>query len=317
MNIVVTGGAGFLGSHLCDRLIERGDSVYCIDNLITGTKDNIKYLLDNPNFHFIEADVVKELPVEEKIDQVYHLASPASPNKNNPKSYISFPFETMDVNTIGTSVVCEFALKNNAKLLFASTSEIYGDPLEHPQKETYRGNVSTIGPRSVYDEAKRFGETIVSTFARSKGMDGRIIRIFNTYGERMADDGRVVIEFIKAALEGRQFPVFGDGTQTRSFCYVSDLVDGIILAMDKGGRSEVYNLGNPNEFSILELAEKVKALTGATSEIKTAESLPEDDPKMRCPDITRAKMQFGWEPKVQLEEGLKRLITFIKNSTTL
>lgn len=324
MKIVVTGGAGFLGSYLCDRLIERGDEVFCVDNLITGNRDNIKHLEENPSFKFINCDVAEmnsEILLlrqaqdqDDKVDQIYHLASPASPNKNNPKSYISFPFETMEVNTVGTKVVCALALKTGAKLLFASTSEIYGDPLEHPQKETYRGNVSTIGPRSVYDEAKRFGETIVSTFVRSKGVDGRIIRIFNTYGERMADDGRVVIEFIKAGLEGRPFPIFGDGTQTRSFCYVSDLIDGIILAMDKGQSGEVYNLGNPDEFSILELAEKVKKLIGASSELKTAESLPEDDPKMRCPDIAKAKTELGWEPKVSLEEGLKKLIKYLNPS---
>ncbi len=318
MKIIVTGGAGFLGSHLCDRLIERGDNVYCIDNLITGNRDNIKHLEENPNFKFINHDVSEDFPenLRSQISDVkfiYHLASPASPNKNNPKSYISFPFQTMKVNTVGTTVLCEFALREGAKLLFASTSETYGDPLEHPQKETYRGNVSTTGPRAVYDEAKRFGETIVSAYVRSKNLDGRIIRIFNTYGERMADDGRVVIEFIKAALANKPFPIFGSGIQTRSFCYVSDLIEGIILAMERGAKGQVYNLGNPNEFSILELAEKVKKLTGVASEIKTTESLPEDDPKMRCPDITKARNELGWEPKVSLEEGLKKLIGYLKS----
>lgn len=312
MKIIVTGGAGFLGSHLCDRLIERGDIVYCVDNLITGSLDNIKRLRGNSNFHFIERNVINSVSIDSKIDQIYHLASPASPNKNNPKSYIAFPFETMQANTTGTWNVCEMATKLKAKLLFASTSEIYGDPLEHPQKESYRGNVSTTGPRAVYDEAKRFGETIVSTFVRSKGMNGRIIRIFNTYGPRMADDGRVVIEFIKAALKNKPFPVFGDGRQTRSFCFVSDLIAGIMLAMEKGESGEAYNLGNPREFSILQLAEEIKKLTGASSEIKTAENLPEDDPKQRRPDLTKTKAALGWEPQVSLEEGLSKLINYIK-----
>ncbi len=325
MKIIVTGGAGFLGSHLCEKLIDEGHEVICIDNLITGSLKNIEHLKNNPNFKFIKQDVIQPISMNKiatatswprndggVIDQIYHLASPASPNKNNPKSYISFPFETMQVNTTGTWKLCEMAIKSDAKFLFASTSEIYGDPLEHPQKETYKGNVSTTGPRSVYDEAKRFGETITSAFVRSKGLDGRIIRIFNTYGPGMAQDGRVVIEFVKAALLGKPLPIFGDGKQTRSFCYVSDLVDGIIAAMEKGEKGEVYNLGNPDEFTILELAEKVKQLTNSKSEPQFVESLPEDDPKQRCPDITKAKEKLGWEPKVSLEKGLKKLIGYLK-----
>lgn len=311
MKIVVTGGAGFLGSHLCEKLIEQGHEVICIDNLITGSEENIEHLKNNPNFKFINHDVVNGLPEGVEADQIYHLASPASPNKNNPKSYIAHPFETMQVNTFGTWKLCEMATKMGAKFLFASTSEVYGDPLEHPQKESYRGNVSSTGPRAVYDEAKRFGETITSAFVKSKGLDGRIIRIFNTYGPKMPDDGRVVIEFVKATLADKPLSVFGSGKQTRSFMFVSDLVDGIIAAMEKGQSGEVYNLGNPDEFTILELAQKVQSLTGSKSDIEY-KPLPEDDPKQRRPDITKAKVNLYWEPKVSLEEGLRKLIEYLK-----
>ncbi len=307
MKIIVTGGAGFLGSHLCDKLIEQSHEVICVDNLLTGSLSNIKHLEGNPNFKFLNHDVVNPLPDSIRADQIYHLASPASPNKRNPKSYISFPFETMEVNTKGTWNLCQWATKFKAKFLFASTSEVYGDPLEHPQKESYMGNVSTTGPRAVYDESKRFGETITSAFVRSKSLDGRIVRIFNTYGPRMADDGRVVIEFVKAALANRPFPVFGNGKQTRSFCYVSDMVDGLIVAIEKGGIGEVYNLGNPQEFTVLELAQKIKELTGSKSDMEY-KPLPQDDPKQRCPDITSAKAELDWKPKVGLDEGLKNLI---------
>ncbi len=314
MKTIVTGGAGFLGSHLCDKLLELGYEVVCLDSLLTGSEENIKFLKDNPNFEFINHDVVNELPEGVNADQIYHLASPASPNIRSPKSYHALAFETMQVNTFGTWKLAEAATKMDAKFLFASTSEVYGDPKEHPQKESYRGNVSTIGPRSVYDEAKRFGETITAAFVRSKGLDGRIIRIFNTYGSRMAlDDGRVVIEFVKAALANKPFPVFGDGKQTRSFCFVSDLVDGMIAAMEKGVSGEVYNLGNPDEFTILELAQKIKELTGSTSEVQFVEPLPQDDPLQRCPDISKAREKLGWEPKIELEEGLKKLIDYLNN----
>lgn len=296
-----------MGSHLCDKLIEQSHEVICVDNLLTGSLSNIKHLEGNPNFKFLNHDVVNPLPDSIRADQIYHLASPASPNKRNPKSYISFPFETMEVNTKGTWNLCQWATKFKAKFLFASTSEVYGDPLEHPQKESYMGNVSTTGPRAVYDESKRFGETITSAFVRSKSLDGRIVRIFNTYGPRMADDGRVVIEFVKAALANRPFPVFGNGKQTRSFCYVSDMVDGLIVAMEKGGIGEVYNLGNPQEFTVLELAQKIKELTGSKSDMEY-KPLPQDDPKQRCPDITSAKAELDWKPKVGLDEGLKNLI---------
>lgn len=311
MKIIVTGGAGFIGSHLCDKLIEAGHEVICVDDLSTGDEKNIVHLKNNPNFKFLKHDVT-EINDDTRIDQIYHLASPASPNKDKPKSYISLSFETMQVNTVGTWKLCEAAIKMGAKFLFASTSEVYGDPLEHPQQEEYRGNVSTTGPRSVYDESKRFGETITSAFVRSKNLDGRIVRIFNTYGPRMADDGRVVYEFITAALQNEPIPVFGDGKQTRSFCYVSDMVDGIIAAMEKGEIGEVFNLGNPHELTVLELAEKIKQLTSSSSEPEFVEALPEDDPIKRCPDISKARQRLGWEPQVSLEEGLKRLIEYFK-----
>lgn len=312
MRVIVTGGAGFLGSHLCDKLIERGDQVICIDNLLTGSLDNIAHLQNSPDFQFVEADTEDTFPQDLDFDQLYHLASPASPNKNNPKSYQSLPFETMQVNTFGTWNLCQETLARGAKFLFASTSEVYGDPLEHPQKEDYNGNVSTTGPRSVYDESKRFGETITSAFIRYNKLDAKIVRIFNTYGPRMAQDGRVVIEFVKAALENKPFPIFGDGTQTRSFCYVSDMVDGIIAAMEKEVEGEIYNLGNPNEFTLLQLAEVIKKITGSSSEVAFVEKMPEDDPQRRCPDITKAREKLGWEPKVDLEEGLKKLIVYLQ-----
>ncbi len=313
MKIVVTGGVGFLGSHLCEKLLELGNEVICLDNLITGSEENIEHLKSNPNFKFIEHDVSWGLPEGVEADQIYHLASPASPNKNNPKSYIAHPFETMRVNTMGTMKLAEAATKLGAKFLFASTSEVYGDPLEHPQKESYRGNVSTIGPRAVYDEAKRFGETIVSAFVRERGLDGKIVRIFNTYGPRLADDGRVVSEFVKAGLLGNNFPIFGDGKQTRAFCYVSDLIDGLVKVMNQGKSGEPYNLGNPNEFTIVELAEQVKVLIDSTSQVEFVEKLPTDDPLQRRPDITKAKVELDWEPKVSLEEGLKLFIEWFKH----
>lgn len=316
MKIIVTGGAGFVGSNLCDLLVKLGHEVLCIDNLLTGSLKNIEHLKNNPNFRFLEFDVSNDLPADLQADQIYHLASPASPNANSKKSYLTFPFETMAVNTTGTWKLAQKAVDLGAKFLFASTSEIYGDPLEHPQKESYRGNVSTIGPRSVYDEAKRFGETITSAYVREKGLDGRIIRIFNTYGPGMAlDDGRVVIEFILAALKGQPLPIFGQGTQTRSFCYISDLVSGINLAMNgEGTKGEIFNLGNPDEFSILELAQKVKQAANSTSEIKFTQELPEDDPQRRKPDITKARDLLNWEANIDLDEGLLKLVQYLKES---
>lgn len=314
MKIIVTGGAGFLGSHLCEQLIERAYKVYCIDNLSTGSLENIKHLQEFQDFEFIKHDVSLGLPEGLEFDRLYHLASPASPNEESAKSYHKLSFETMLVNSQGTWKLAEAAAKKGAKFLLASTSEAYGDPLEHPQKEEYRGNVSTTGPRSVYDESKRFGETITAAFVREKGLDGRIIRIFNTYGPRMAlDDGRLVMEFALAALNNRPLPVFGDGKQTRSFCYVSDLVEGIILAMEKDRtKGEVINLGNDREFTVLEFAEMIKKVFGVSLDIKFARALPEDDPLQRQPDITKARNLLGWGPRVELEEGLGKLVEDVR-----
>lgn len=317
MKILVTGGAGFLGSNLCKRLLEEGNEVTAVDNLITGNEHNIEDLKQNPNFRFENLDVLEiEKLSDYEFNQVYHMASPASPNKHSKKSYMALPFETMKVNTHGTWVLAKFAASKGAKFLFASTSEIYGDPLEHPQKEEYRGNVSTTGVRSVYDESKRFGETITAALVRYKNLDARIIRIFNTYGPRMdLEDGRAVIEFVTRALKNEPINIFGDGSQTRSFCFVDDLVDGIIKAMEtEGTKGEIFNLGNPHEFTIEDLAQIVKRITGSSSEIVHSEELPEDDPKRRKPDITKARTVLKWEPKVQLEEGLKKLVDFLNSA---
>lgn len=303
-----------MGSNLCDKLLKEGEEVFCLDNLLTGKKENIDEFIENPRFKFENLDVTGVEKLKDiQFDRVYHLASPASPNKHTPKSYLSLPFETMKVNSLGTWVLAQFATDQGARFLFASTSEIYGDPLEHPQKEQYRGNVSTTGIRSVYDESKRFGETIVSAFVRLKDLDGRIVRIFNTYGPKMDRDGRVVIEFVMSALEESTLPVFGDGKQTRSFCFVDDLIDGIIKAMEaENTKGEVFNLGNPDEFTILELADIVKKITGSSSKVDFKEELPEDDPLRRRPDITKAKRVLNWGPKVTLEEGLKKLVEYLK-----
>lgn len=313
---IVTGGAGFLGSNLCGKLLKEGYEVLCIDNFLTSDGSNLANLEGRNGFKFLKYDVIHKLPENLKADEIYHLASPASPNIHSSKSYHALSFETMLVNTTGTWNLAELAINCNAKFLFASTSEVYGDALEHPQKEEYRGNVSTTGPRSVYDEAKRFGETITSAFIRSKGLDGRIIRIFNTYGPGMAlDDGRVITEFIKAALENQTLPIFGDGKQTRSFCFVDDLIKGIYLAMIKpDSKGEVINLGNPDEFNILKLADLIIKLTGNRSKYEFTEALPEDDPLQRCPDIAKAKQLLDWEPKVALEEGLKKTIEFFRHA---
>ncbi len=315
MNAIVTGGAGFLGSHLCDALISKGYQVVCIDNLLTGSKENIAHLLSHPDFKFVEMDVLNISDLEiEHVDFIYHLASPASPNHHSKKSYHALAFETMQVNSMGTWAVSEFALLKGAKMLYASTSEAYGEPLEHPQKETYRGNVSSTGPRSVYDESKRFGETIVSAYVRDKKLDGRIIRIFNTYGPRMAlDDGRVVMEFAMAAFKNQDLPIFGDGTQTRSFCYVSDLIEGIVRTIETDNTTgEVFNLGNPHEFSMLELADKIIAKTGSSVKPSLTEAMPQDDPSRRCPDISKAKQFLAWEPQIGLDQGLEFFLEDVK-----
>lgn len=316
--ILVTGGAGFIGSHLCDRLVERGDFVICLDNLLTGSQKNIAHLINKKNFFFVNADISDGYSSKKftKLDEIYHLASPADPNQKSKFSYMAHPFETMRVNTVGTWVMCELAQKHNAKLLFTSTSEVYGDPEVSPQPETYRGNVSTTGPRSVYDEAKRFGETIVFAFAREKKIDAVITRIFNTYGPRMnVEEGRAVVHFIVQAIRGEPITVYGDGSQTRSFCYVADQVEGQIAAMDNtSSRGQVFNIGNPEEISILTFAKKIKDLVGGKSEIEFSEPIPEDDPKRRKPDISRATQVLGWKPQTSLKDGLKMTIDYFKKT---
>ena len=312
--VLVTGGAGFIGSHLCDKLIADSNIVICIDNLLSGSQKNIAHLLSKSNFFFINQDACKQFIDRrfKKIEEIYHLASPADPNVNSPVSYISHPFETMLVNTVGTWNMCEFALKHQAKLSFASTSEVYGDPQVSPQKESYRGNVSTTGPRSVYDESKRFGETIVAVFVRERGLNGRITRIFNTYGPRMnLNEGRAVVNFAKQALKNEPMTVYGDGSQTRSFCYIDDQIDGQIAVMDKGKSGEIFNIGNDDERTILEFAELIRKLASSKSKI-IFRSLPDDDPHQRKPDITKAKRILGWTPKVNLEKGLSKTIKYFR-----
>ena len=312
---IVAGGAGFIGSHLCKRLLEDGNKVLCIDNLSTGAKENIESLRENENFSFLEHDVLKMLPNSYSADFVFHLASPASPNHHSPKSYHALAMETMMVNTQGTLSLLEFASKNNAKFLFASTSEVYGDPLEHPQKEEYRGNVSTTGPRSVYDEAKRFGETLVAYYSREKNLDGKIARIFNTYGPNMLkEDMRMIIVFINSALKNEPLTIFGDGSQTRSLCFVSDTVEGLVrLMFYPNTKGEVVNIGSGEEHTVLEYANIVKELTNSQSEIVFSEALPQDDPMRRRADTQKAKRILQWETKVSLNEGLGKMIEYFKN----
>ncbi|MEK9147095.1 MAG: UDP-glucuronic acid decarboxylase family protein [Patescibacteria group bacterium] len=315
--ILVTGGAGFIGSNLCDRLIDRGDRLICLDSLLTGSQKNIVHLISSGRFFFFKHDVTRPFVSRKfaKIDEVYHLASPADPNIHSPVSYVAYPFETMLVNSVGTWNMCELALKYGAKFLFSSTSEVYGDPQKSPQDEKYRGNVSTTGPRSVYDESKRFGETIVSAFVRKKGMDGRITRIFNTYGPRMnINEGRAVVNFIKQALANKPITIYGDGKQTRSFCYIDDQVNGQIAAMEKGLSGEVFNIGNDDEKTILEFAATIKKLAKSDSEIVFSESLPKDDPRRRKPDVSKARKSLDWEPKIKLEEGLSRTIEYFRKT---
>ncbi len=313
MKAIVTGGAGFIGSHFCDRLINDGYEVIAVDNLLTGSAKNVEHLIKNPKFKLIKHDVLKPLPDDLECDALFHLASPASPNHHSKLSYHALPLETMLVNTQGTLELLKFAENNKAKFLFASTSEVYGDPLEHPQKENYNGNVSTTGPRSVYDEAKRFGETLVAYFVRTRNLDARIARIFNTYGPRMMkDDMRMVIRFVNQALEGVPITVYGDGTQTRSLCYVDDMVEGLMRLMSyPNTKGEIVNLGSQDEHTVLEYANIIKKITDSKSEITYSEDLPEDDPKKRRPDISKAKKLINWEPKVSLEEGLKRVIKYL------
>ena len=314
MKILVAGGAGFIGSHLSARLLKDKHEVVCVDNLLTGSKKNILHLLDNKSFTFLPHDVTKPLPENVTTDMVFHLASPASPNHHSRLSYHALPMETMLVNTLGTLELLKFAEKNKAKFLFASTSEVYGDPLEHPQREEYRGNVSTTGPRSVYDEAKRFGETLTAYYGRNKKMDVRIARIFNTYGPNMLpEDKRMIVSFIIEGLNNKPMSIFGDGTQTRSLCYIDDMVEGLMRFMFyPETEGQIINLGSSEEHTVLEFAKKVKKLLNSTSKIVLSEKLPTDDPKQRRADITKAKQLLKWEPKISLNEGLSKLITYLK-----
>jgi len=318
MRILLTGAAGFLGSHLCDRLIAEGHQVVGMDNFITGNKDNIVHLAGNKNFSFIQHDVSNYIFVPGKIDYVLHFASPASPNPASPLGYPNLPIQTLKAGALGTHNSLGVARASHAKFLLASTSEIYGDPLEHPQKETYRGNVDPIGMRSVYDEAKRFAEALTMAYHRFHNIDTRIVRIFNTYGPRMRlDDGRVVPNFLQQALLGEPLTIYGDGTQTRSFCYVDDLIEGIFRLMMSDYHDPV-NIGNPHETSILEFAELMNEISGNQGGIvtETAHRLG-DDPERRRPDITRANEILGWEPKISFRDGLVKTIPYFKQKLDL
>lgn len=302
---LVSGGAGFIGSWLCEELLNSGFSVLCVDNLCTGREKNISHLKDNKNFEFLMQDITKPIEnINSNIDLIFHLASPASP-----PDYQKLAIETLMVNSLGTLNLLKLAQKNKARFLLASTSEVYGDPLEHPQKESYWGNVNPNGERSMYDESKRFSEALTMSYCRKYDLDVRIVRIFNTYGPRMRkEDGRVVSNFINQALQNKSLTVYGHGNQTRSFCYVSDMVSGLMKMMftnDLNG--QVINLGNPNEKKVLEIAEIIRRLIGSNSDI-VFKDLPKDDPRQRCPNISKAEKLLGWLPKVSLDEGLKRTI---------
>jgi dTDP-glucose 4,6-dehydratase len=303
--VLVTGGAGFLGSHLCDALLAEGHSVMAVDNLLTGRASNLAHLRRESRFEFRELDICEPFDCG-RVDYVFHFASPASP-----VDYSAHGISTLKVGSLGTFNALEMARKYGAKFLISSTSECYGDPLEHPQRETYWGHVNPVGPRSVYDEAKRFSEAVTVAYRRYHQVDTRIVRIFNTYGPRMQiNDGRVIPNFMKQALMGEDLTVYGDGRQTRSFCYVNDEIEGI-LRLAKSNEPWPVNIGNPEEFTILECAEKVLAVTGSRSRIRH-EPLPQDDPKQRCPDISKARQLLGWEPKIQLEEGLKLSLNYFR-----
>jgi len=313
--ILVAGGAGFIGSHLCEFLLENAHKVICLDNFLTSEKDNIEKLKNHENFTLIEKDIIK-LDVDKlpEFDFLFHLASPASPNAKSERSYMAFPIETLLVNSLGTHKLLEASKLRNAKFLYASTSEVYGDPTVSPQSEDYFGNVNPNGVRAVYDEAKRFGEAITSAYVRKFDLDGRIVRIFNTYGPNMRpDDGRVISNFIMQAIHNLPMTIYGEGKQTRSFCYITDMINGLKSAMfSDNTKGEVINLGNPDERSIKEIAQLIKKMTNSTSIIKN-EDLPKDDPKERKPDITKAGDILGWNPKVPLEEGLIKTIEYFKS----
>jgi dTDP-glucose 4,6-dehydratase len=306
LRIVVSGAAGFIGSHFCDRALGEGHTVVALDNFLTGSQRNLEHLIGRSGFSFTRQDITEPFNVAGTVDCVVNMASPASP-----KDYLEHPIETLDVGSLGTRNMLELALTKKARFLVTSTSECYGDPMVHPQVETYWGNVNPVGPRSCYDESKRFAEAITMAYHRKHGLRTNIARIFNTYGPRMKlDDGRVVPAFLDQALHSKPMTVFGTGSQTRSFCYVSDLVDGLYRLMQSDERYPV-NLGNPREMTILEFAEHIRAMTGAKSEI-VFEPLPEDDPKQRRPDITKAKSVLGWEPRVPLEDGLRETVAYFQ-----
>jgi dTDP-glucose 4,6-dehydratase len=307
MRVVVTGGAGFLGSHLCDKLLAEGHEVIAVDNLLTGNPRNIAHLAHEKRFRFVRHDVTHFIFIDGPVDAVLHFASPASPI-----DYLELPIQTLKVGSLGTHNALGLAMAKKARFLLASTSECYGDPLVHPQPETYWGNVNPIGPRGVYDEAKRFAEAMTMAYQRAHGVDTRIVRIFNTYGERMRPrDGRVVPALIGQALTGEPMTVFGDGSQTRSFCYVSDLIEGIYRLL-QSQEKEPVNIGNPAELSVLDFARTIQKITGTKSEI-VYRPLPVDDPKVRQPDITKARTRLGWEPRVPLEEGLARTVEYFRS----
>ena len=304
---VITGGSGFLGSHLVERLLGEGHRVFCVDNLITGRRENVKNLEADPRFEFIKHDVCNYIARPGAVDYVFHFASPASP-----RDYLEFPIQTLKVGALGTHNTLGLAKEKGAVYVLASSSEVYGDPLSHPQKEDYAGNVNPIGPRGVYDEAKRFGEALAMAYYRTHGVPAMIARIFNTYGPRMrAEDGRAVPNFISQALRGEPLTVFGNGSQTRSFCYISDMVEGILRLSTSRVEGPV-NLGNPRELTVLEMAQLVLRLTGGKSEI-VYRGLPVDDPKVRRPDIQKAQKALAWEPKVPVEEGLKKTIAWFRD----
>jgi dTDP-glucose 4,6-dehydratase len=307
MRSLVTGGSGFIGSHLCERLLKDGHDVICIDNLGSGNFDNIKHLANNRHFTFIKHNVIEQLQlIEGKIDFIFHLASRASP-----KDYQEYPVETALANSVGTDRMAKLALAKNSKILFTSTSEAYGEPKEHPQRESYWGNVNPVGIRSCYDESKRFGEALLMAYHREYKVDVKIVRIFNTYGPRMRiDDGRVIPNFITQALQGKAMTIYGDGSQTRSFCYVDDMVEGL-LRMMKSTETGPKNLGNPKEYTIIQTARIIKEIIGSESEF-VYKDLPKDDPTKRQPDISMARNLLSWEPKVEFDEGLKKTILYFK-----
>jgi dTDP-glucose 4,6-dehydratase len=310
LRAVITGGAGFLGSHLCDVLVEKGWEVVCLDNLVTGANSNISHLLPNSRFRFVQHDVTKYIDVAGSVDAVLHFASPASP-----PDYLKIPIQTLKVGSLGTHNALGLALAKKAKFLLASTSECYGDPEVSPQPESYWGHVNPVGPRGCYDEAKRFAEALTMAYHRFHGVDTRIVRIFNTYGPRMRlNDGRALPNFLYQALSGLPITVYGDGKQTRSFCYVTDLMDGIYRLLESD-EHEPTNIGNPREITILEFAERVRKLAGADVPIEL-HPLPQDDPKQRCPDITKAKRILGWQPKIDLEQGLQLTYDYFRQKVT-